>query len=358
MDKPIISYFPNFMDTDSLFAKMTEYGAPWSSDVGSMMDTAYFTMYSGIKSPSSFLRYNSNDGVANTTLISNMLYSLYGTQWNRLWSAFISEYDPLKSYNLSEDVTRTLTDERTQTSTVDYTGKDSTVSKDVSEGTQANSGSETVVSTGTINEDNNSIETRDLAGTTGGTLKSTVSGSENINSDSSLTHGENVDRTDEINKFTFGFNSETAVPTESQNSTSTEGHSGVDKTVGSEDKTNSSERNDTTTGTSSDTGTIDISGGKDTSTSSNDKKDFSSSVTNSGTVDGTSTVDSTSKSTQELNGGTNLTEEIKRNKGGNLGGEAVQDLLKKEFELWRWSFFTQVFEDVDKYLALSVSSCY
>lgn len=116
------------------------------------------------------------------------------------------------------------------------------------------------------------------------------------------TYGQKVDTTANAKSYTFGFNSPDAVPTGEQNEVGTEENSGQDTT-----KTTSS---------------------------------------------------STSESREDTTDNVNETEDIERTRQGNVGQNSYQDLLRQEFELWRWNFFTQVFEDVDKFLVLSVySSC-
>jgi len=41
-------------------------------------------------------------------------------------------------------------------------------------------------------------------------------------------------------------------------------------------------------------------------------------------------------------------------RSGNIGVTTSQQLLQSEIELWKWSFFNQVFEDLDKVLTLQV----
>lgn len=123
-------------------------------------------------------------------------------------------------------------------------------------------------------------------------------------SDETVTtqYGQTVDSTVNSKAYTFGFNSAAAVPT--------------------------SETDDVTT---------EQNGGSDTNTT----HDSATSATTDNTTDN-STEDET----------------IERNRQGNVGQNTYQELLTQEFNLWKWNFFMQVFEDVDKFLVLSVySSC-
>lgn len=111
-------------------------------------------------------------------------------------------------------------------------------------------------------------------------------------------YGEQIETTNEAKSFTQGFNSSTPVPTSTVNETGQEQHSGSD-TV---------------------------------------------------TRDGTSTsktVDATMDDQTE-------NENTVRVRQGNVGQNSYQELLRQEFELWKWNFFKRIFSDTDEVLALSV----
>lgn len=238
----LISYFPNYLANDSLFTQMAVLGAPWDSDIGQDMDDAYFTMYSGLKPASQFVKLHSTNSVANALTIARVVLSMYKEPWQRLWDAYKKEYDPIQNYNLDDTTTRHLTNDRT----VGVTTEDKTVDS----------------STDTIN------------------------------------YGENIDKSGTLDMYNFGFNSTERVPTNTQDETGNESHSGSDTT--------------TSSGTSTSNGISD--------TTDNDVED----------------------------------ETITRNRAGNVGQNSYQELLRQEFELWRWNFYYRVFEDVDRFLVLSV----
>lgn len=243
--KKVIDYFPDYLNSDSLFAKMPQLGAPWSADVGENMDIAYFTMYSGIKNPSGFLELNSTDSVANSEVIAKVLYSMYGTNWKRLWEAFTSEYNPINNYNITETVSRAETDDRN-------------ISKDT---------------------------TRDITD----------------NGDSKTTSSENDTQNATRNDYTYGFNSTAQTPTSVTTEVTSNNIAGTDQTIST---------------------------------------DTSKEIGNEVTAD---------KS--------DINENIQRSRAGNVGQNSYQELLKQEFELWKWNFFTAVFDDADKFLALSIHVC-
>lgn len=134
------------------------------------------------------------------------------------------------------------------------------------------------------------------------TINKNISNSGTQDDTTTTTYGENIDSTDNTKSYTYGFNSTEKVPTGESDSTGTEAHSGEDSVV--------------------------------------DKQ-----VTESTTTDNTTDNDEENENTERV-------------RQGNSGQNTYQDLLRQEFDLWRWNFFTSVFEDVDKFLVLSVySSC-
>lgn len=296
----LIDYFPNYLSTNSLFTKMATLGAPWGNDVGQDMDDAYFTMYSGVKNPSQFVLLHLNPDStteANSLTIARILYGIYGANWTKLWEAFKAEYTPLDTYNLKETVTATRSNDRSIMHTNDIT---STLDGAESETSQQDG-------------------TQSVKGTTSSTATTDSNGS------NALQHGEEIQRDSEIDSFTYGFNSDVKVPTSVQMDSTTETHSGTDTTTTTDHSTSETSGTSNTDTTDSLTGTV-VTTTKDTKT------------------------DKVVEDTTDLNEGK---EDIERIRAGNVGQNTYQDLLRQEFELWRWNFFTQVFEDCDKFLVLS-----
>ena len=158
------------------------------------------------------------------------------------------------------------------------------------------------------NNDRDINKTTDTNSSVNGTVKDTTDMNETVNS--STQYGRVVQRTGSDTKSVYGFNSQAAVPSEVTSSTGTETNSGTD----------------TQTNTTDTTGTVD-------------------------TVTSNTSVGKITDVTSDTD---NETENLQRTKTGNVGQNSYQELLRQEFELWRWNFFTQVFEDCDKYLVLSV----
>lgn len=127
---------------------------------------------------------------------------------------------------------------------------------------------------------------------------------------STVQHGHQIKTDGEVDSFTHAFNSADKVPTGVQIETQTQVNSGSDVTT-------TSNKTDTT---------------NDTTTSAN-------------------TTDKTTENTTDNN---KTNETIERTRKGNVGQNSYQELLQQEFNLWKWNFYKQVFEDVDKFLVLSV----
>lgn len=304
MNNTIISYFPNYLSTDALFTKMSVLGAPWTNDVGQDMDDAYFTWYSGIKTPSSFITQHltPDTTTANALTIARILWGIYGRSWQKLWDAYSSQYDPMENYDVTETVESEKKDDRTIGKTVDTT--------DTQNGTDTIEYGKKVDRDSTIDY-GKKIDTQSTGEETAVT-----------------TYGQTVDTTGHSQEYTYGFNSTERVPTAETDQTGTETNGGSDST-----------KTDTST-TSSDT-----QSGTDTTI---DNEIQSGSDTRTTTKNGTTKV--TDDTIDSLIG----TENISRTRKGNIGQNTYQELLTQEFELWKWNFYIQVFEDVDKFLALSV----
>lgn len=256
MPSTLISAFPNYKTADSIFQKMNALGAPWPETVSPLMDDAYFSFYSGIKTPSMFVDLHTSNGAVSSSEIASILWAMFGRSWARLWEAYIAQYTPIDNYNVKEVMNRTQTDDRT-------------------------------------------IDKK-------GTLSSNTSDETDDSGTSSMEHGENISSSATVKNFNYGFNSEEMVPTTVQQESGTEEHSGTDT--------------ETTTDKSTTTGTRD---------------------------------DTTSENTTDND---NVSEDINRTRQGNIGQNTYQELLRQEFELWKWNFFKQVFDDVDTYLALAYYS--
>lgn len=122
-------------------------------------------------------------------------------------------------------------------------------------------------------------------------------------------------------------------------------------------------KTETTAASDSRTGTSGIYGfnSQETSVPANDSSglvNYNATVTDGGT-DSTTGTESGSNSTTHTgtDGETSTGSESGTNsvvKSGIFGGASRQELISKELELWRKSFFEQVYEDVDSVLTLPI----
>lgn len=179
---------------------------------------------------------------ADTSARARLIAALYSQKWTKLWKDFTLEYDPLHAYIVEETGERDKTVYATQTDTY---------------------GREVVVN-----------------GTDTGTVEN--SGTENLNGSTGI----------------YGFNSVSAVPSDTQ----------TDSTTTRETETRKLANSNTT-----------VNSGQDTR-DNDDKENEKYSVT----------------------------------KKGNIGYSTPQKLLREDIELWKESFFGIVFSDIDYFITISV----
>lgn len=233
--------FPTWLTGGGIFSAISDitgYTMPWAETVAeTTLDIQYHGNHSGRKyiSPlvASLVDWTTDPpsiDSAGTTILATVIKSMFSTNWTNLWDRFTTVYDPFINYDITEELTK----------------------KDTNTGT--------VTDSGTVEH---------------GQVTTTVS--------------EN-DATGEAN--VFGFNSETAVPS------------------------------DTTTVTNNSTVT----------------------ATNSGTDTTGNTI------TNDL---TNESESTLR-RYGDMSVRSTQDVLSGEFKLWQIKFFNMVFADIDSVLTTQV----
>lgn len=130
--RKIIDYFPA-LDTDgAIFTVMTSLSLPipWKDYTdGKDMDFAYMYHRSGMKQPSDFFMMMLNNDVVNTSRMGNILFTIFGKGWTRLWEDYIAEYKPFDNYNYEEVVHTVRDDNLTIGGTVTHEGTGSTTQK-------------------------------------------------------------------------------------------------------------------------------------------------------------------------------------------------------------------------------------
>lgn len=265
------SMFPDYVINGAIFSKMPD--APWAPvNAGLEMDIAYLGSFSGVKPPALLPFDFVTDNVLDQQKLADTLWAIFGRNWKKLWDAYMSEYDPLQNYKITDKTVREENIKRDiqRDGTVDYTDD------------------------GTVKTTNNLTTKVDETDTT------------------VVNYGQQIESDQTANVYTYGFNDATRVPTGVTETVAHETHSGEDTTTLTID------------GTTSNTGTVDVV--------NHDKSDTKTSTT---------TNDDTSDN-----------ETIDRDRSGNIGQNTFQELLRQEFELWKWNFFLQVFADCDRFLVL------
>lgn len=126
--------------------------------------------------------------------------------WERIYNLSLMEYNPIENYNRVE--TETITDSRTEsrTGTEEHTGTDT--NRSTGNDTSINSGTNTETNSGTDSEinktvgyDSNVLQLHDSSDITHGhVISSSSSGNSTVTygKQDSLTHGENIERGEEI----------------------------------------------------------------------------------------------------------------------------------------------------------------
>lgn len=365
MNKHLRSYFPDYLTAGAIFSKMPQ--APWMElQAGLEMDIAYLSSYSGIKPASDMISELSVDGVLDQQKLADVLWSLYGRNWKRLWDAFMTDYDPITNYDVLETVNRQAKTDRTIDRDIDKSG---TVDTTDTETTDTNNTENTTMDETATTEYGKNVDTTghtvrkdDETSTTeyGKTVNTTGKTVTDEDETTTTKYGKNTKVDAETDTFVYGFNSAVEVPTNIVKETSTEAQSGSDVVTRALDSTVDETGKETQSGQDvvnrvlnsivDETGK-EAQTGTDTTT-----KKSTGSLTGKGNISSTETVNTRTgeKTADDTTDNQNETEEIIRSRKGNIGQNTYQELLRQEFDLWKWNFYLQVFMDCDKFITLSV----
>ena len=234
--------------------------------------------------------------------VSDFLYLKYGIKWDRLYTSYTSEYNPI--WNVAGSITET----ETRDLAADHTGTDTTGSTGTD--TQKHTGTETIADSGTDTETHTGTETVADSGT-----------------DSESRSG--ADRR-ETSGSVYGFDSSGAVPADSGSETVTAGI-GTSTTYG---KTEENTKNLTD------------------STQYGKTEENTKNLTDSTTYGRT---DTTTHNTKDTDTGT-ITRQTTR--GGNIGVTMTQQLLEADSEYWNKVtslFYHQVITDIVNEITYKIS---
>lgn len=117
----LIDVFPDWM-TNGIFTALNQLDVPWKNEItADLLDLHYFGNHSGEKIISplihKLLDENGNLTQARILTIANILFTQNKNQWERLYSLYKLEYNPIENYSMveSEDGSDTRTDNFTNT---------------------------------------------------------------------------------------------------------------------------------------------------------------------------------------------------------------------------------------------------
>ena len=153
----MIDVYANYPTDGGVFSPMTT--APWVETMtGVNLDIAYLDGHSGERFCSNIINRRLDDSSVlssdNRTLISNILWAMFGIQWTRLWSTMKPvEYNPLTNYQMQETMEGTENSTRTPDLTKGDTGTVQTTGQDKRTPNLTRNG------TGTVNDNSSSTNT-------------------------------------------------------------------------------------------------------------------------------------------------------------------------------------------------------
>lgn len=470
--KTLNDVVPGWLSGNGILSNLTtNYDVPWKSEYQGQeiaLDIAYQGGHSGKKFIAPLLEYFISDEqetitTENLDKITSAIWATYRRKWDKLWFLYMEEYDPLHNYDVTEEVeegidslsrktgsihkleTQTFnkTDTTRKTGTVQSTGTETHDRTDTTErtGTVQDAGSttygKTTTQTDTGTQQNTETERRNLTDTkqfseiltksgivndNATDIRNAVTETDNVNVSSSRTivdeaklltknlqTVEVIDGEGTSDDQLYGFNSTTAVPSESgqttTDTTTTTTETGTENT--DTDGTTNVEARDQLDGRQSINDTHSISktvtyndvtdnkrstedvsyGGSNSisklrtdnleSTSRLSGIDSDTRTRTNNLVDETSytgTVQDNETTTNNLTdettqGGTisnadtttnNLTDSdeamrtMNSHKYGNIGVASIQRMFREEVENWKWNFMQEVFMDIDSLVVLAV----
>lgn len=153
----MIDVYANYPTDGGVFSPMTI--APWVDTMtGANLDIAYLDGHSGERFCSNIINRRLDDSSVlssdNRTLISDILWAMFGTQWTRLWATMKpAEYNPLTNYQMQETMEGTENSTRTPDLTKGDTGTVQTTGQDKRTPNLTRNG------TGTVNDNGSSTNT-------------------------------------------------------------------------------------------------------------------------------------------------------------------------------------------------------
>ena len=343
-----------------IFHYLQSLDVPWKDkNINAHLDYYYHLNHSGKKITSplidEFMDNTNKISSENIAEIANIIYSLFGTTWDRLWDVYNIEYNPINNYDMTETLEKT--DETTY-------GKKTTRTDDLTETrtddtieTRRDNLSETRTDDLTETRTDDTIETRrdnQSETRTDDTVETKrVNNSETRTDD--LTQTETPEQTKTTIEGVYGFNGNESQPSREISETNgglfTKTQEG---TVETETEGTETRENDGTVTTEKEGITTTENDGTVTTTK---EGTVTTENENVGTTENDGTVTTEQTGTQELEDSGKDTTEIEHTltRYGNIGVTTTQQMLQSEIALWEWNFFkTVVFPNIDGVLTIAL----
>lgn len=177
------------IETGGIFNALQGRGTPWENeDIAIELDTLYFYNISGNKIISPLVSKIKSGTVLTDEEIeklADIIYAVNNKNWERVWEADITEYNPLDNYNMEENLTNDITEieyGRTDTRTDNLTRTESEQSSDSETqnlthsktGTEQTSGTSSGTNSDKIYGFNSSTGRDSTSGETTGTSSGTI----------------------------------------------------------------------------------------------------------------------------------------------------------------------------------------
>ena len=95
--------------TGGIFTALQSFDVPWQDDnIATLLDTEYYGNISGDKIVSPLVRKKLSDGelsAANQAVIAEVIFTLFGANWDKEWETLSQQYDPIANYDMTEIMT-------------------------------------------------------------------------------------------------------------------------------------------------------------------------------------------------------------------------------------------------------------
>lgn len=310
-----------------IFYYLQNLPVPWQDlNIATPLDYFYHLNHSGNKIVSPLIDSFISDNeisTENKAEIANIIYTLFGQTWGRMWDIYNAEYNPLNNYDMTEHFEEDESIERD----ADETRTDNLSSLRTDNLTHTRTDNLTHTRT------DNTTETRTPDLTTTETQDTETERATGVDETFSPETSKTVERS------VYGFNSDEASPSELN--TETDGGQSVKNTDTDEtiNNTGTVTTEETGTDTKRNTGTVT---NVDTGTEQNADT-------------GTQRTDNTGTQRKENTGTDTRTNEHTLTRFGNIGVTTTQQMLQSDIDLWQWNFFKNVvIPNIDGVLTISL----